>query len=693
MKLFYITLYCTLCSIWGFGQTIGDYRSNGLVDFNTATNWQVLTALPSTWATATVAPASAAAALGNSNTITLQAAHTLRFLTTVNFASNTNFTIILKGTISASAGVTANYGTGSSTVRIERSANYSASNGFQNHNFRNLELVGTSGTPSFLFTAALKVANSLTLTNASLSVPSLTLNSNLVTVNSNGNISITGAQSISGKSLTFNFSGNSQTLNFQSTLGLTSSGSLAVNFSGTGGTVTAGANFSLDNSSFSTSFASSSASAGNLTFNSTVSLSNASILNMNGDYANLTVNSNTLQLSGSSINLLDANQTLSVPNSSTITLSNGSYIKLLAANGLLDLGGDVSFSGANSSNYVQLGSSSYVQRPIKNNRSFAFPIGTAAYYLPITLNNQPGGGNPSFTVGVFTGATIDATPAGTPLSKSTIVDAVWLVSMDGNNSNPVTVDLGWQSPLEGSVFSTLPNNQIGVSTLVKGSGSWSQTASGTADNSAGTFSSSVYYVPASGVQRAFAIGQINIILPITLSNFTGYSSNEGSRLSWKAMTANLNSRFEVERAAGVTGKFEKIASLPAKATGETGYEYNDAAPSKPESFYRIKMIDENGQYTYSKTLKISFAGSVLAIDNIYPSVCSNTVNLLISSNRATHLQLTIMDMTGRVSKTQNLTIVAGSNTYSLDVSALSKGQYFLVMNNTQEVKTGRFIKQ
>lgn len=405
------------------------------------------------------------------------------------------------------------------------------------------------------------------------------------------------------------------------------------------------------------------------------------------------MNSNTLQLSGSSVNMLGTNQTLSVPNSATITLNNGSFIKLLAANGLLDLGGDVSFSGANSTNYVQLSSTSYVRRQIKNNKSFAFPIGTAGYYLPVTLNNQPSGGSPNFTVGVFTGATIDANPSGTPISKSTIVDAVWLVSMDGSNSNPVTLDLGWQNPLEGTVFSTLPNNQIGVSTLVKGSGTWSQAAQGTANRAAATFSTSVNYVPSGGVQRAFAVGQINIILPVTLSNFTGYAYNESTKLSWSGMTVSLNSRFDVERAASTSGKFEKIATIPAKATGVANYEYSDLTPSKPESYYRIKMTDENGQYFYSKTVKISFSGSALSVGNLYPSVCSSTVNLLVSSNRATQLQLSVIDMAGRVAKTQNLTIGAGSQTYSLDVSALAKGQYFLVMNSSQEIKTGRFIKQ
>lgn len=694
MKLFYLTLCCILSSLLGIGQTLGDYRSNGTVDFNTTANWQVLTALPSTWTNATVAPVSALAALGNSNTITILPAHTLRFLSNVSFGSNTNFKIIIQGTVLSSSLYTVNYGTGSSTVQIERSANFSSSTNFQNHNFKNLILVGTSGTPTFSFTAALKIANSLTVTNANLSFPAISTSSSAVTVNASGNISFTGAQSLNGTALTMNFSGNTRSLNFQSTLGLSNSGSMAVNFSGTGGSFSVGSNVSLDNSNLTTSFVSSSSSPGVLTFNSTVSLSNNSIINLNGDYATLDATSIDLQLSSSTVSLLGNNQTFTAINSATITLTNGSYIKLLASNGLLNLGTGSTFSGGNSSNYVQLGSSSYVKRQVKNNNSFAFPIGTATYYLPINLNNPPSGGSPNFTVGVFTGATVDANPSGTPLSKSTIVDAVWLVSIDASTTNPLTVDLGWQSPLEGSVFQTLPDNQIGLATLVRGSSTWSQATAGTAANhAAGTFTSSTYYVPPAGTQRAFALGQISIVLPVNFRNFTGYASSESSKLSWTAMTSNVNSHFEVERASSANGKFQKIAGIPAKAVGDANYDYTDLAPSKPESYYRIKIVEDNGNYSYSKTVKLSFSGLSVSVDNLYPSVCTNTVNLLISSSRSTQLQITVVDLAGRTTSTQPVVVGAGTKVYSLDVSRLAKGQYFLVMNGTQQVQTGKFIKQ
>jgi hypothetical protein len=104
-------------------------------------------------------------------------------------------------------------------------------------------------------------------------------------------------------------------------------------------------------------------------------------------------------------------------------------------------------------------------------------------------------------------------------------------------------------------------------------------------------------------------------------------------------------------------------------------------------------VDENGNYTYSKTLKLNFSGQSLSIANLYPSLCSNTVNLLISSNQATQLQLIVLDMAGRTAKTQQLAIGNGTRAYSMDVSTLAKGQYFLIMNGTQQVKTGKFIKQ
>lgn len=695
MKQFYTTLFFVLAAAFAFSQTAGDYRSNGAngtnVDFNSASNWQVYT-IGGTWITAANAPVSAVANLGNNNKITILSNHNLKFNSNVSFASNNNFTIILQGGLTGSS-VSATYGTGQSVFRIEKSANFNAANLLQNQSIKNMELAGTSGTPNFTFTNGFKVTNTLKVINANLVVDYFDINSTSLTVTSNGNITINNDQSFTSSTLTFNISGDNKSLLFKSTLTLAGSpgSNLAANFTGNSGMVDIARNAQLTNSTFSASFPdmSSSANAGELSFDGELTLSSSSALNMAGAFATMVKNGNNLQITNSSINLQGNNQTFEVNGSNNISLSSNGYIKLLASNGILDLNVDVNFNNPSNNAYVQLSATSLVKKQVKNNDSFIFPIGNSSYYLPVTLAALPGGGNATFSVGVFQGATNDAMPNGQAISKAPIVDAVWTVNTSINKN--VNLSFGWQSALEGSVFTTLTNAQIGVAATTQGN-SWNASAAGNANKSNKNFTASTVSLTTSGT-NAFAIGQINTILPVVSRNFTGANINEQVKLNWTAVATSMQAVFEIERSTATNGKFEKIASIGAIKTGEANYEFNDAHPLKGESYYRIKIIDENGAVNYTKTIRITLNASQLSIDNLYPSVGNGMVNLLISSSRSTQIQLTVVDLSGRTANMQTITVTAGSKTYTLDMTKLAAGQYFLILNNNQQIKTSRFIKQ
>lgn len=695
MKQFYTTLILVLASAFAFSQTAGDYRSNGAngtnVDFNAAANWQVFT-IGGTWITAVNAPASALANLGNANKITILSNHNLKFNSNVSFGSNTNFTIILQGGLTGSS-VTATYGTGQPVFRIEKSANFTASNLLQNQTIKNLELVGTSGTPNFTFTNGFKVTNTLKVTNANLVVDFFDINNTTLTVTSNGNITVNNDQSFTNSNLTFNISGDNKSLLFKSTLTMAGStgSNVTANFSGNSGLVDVARNAQLTNSSFSASFQdmANSTNAGELSFDGELTLASSSAINLTGAYATMVKNGNNLQITSSSINLLSDNQTFEVNGNNNITLSSNGYIKLLANNGLLDLNEDVSFNSPSNTGYVQLSSTSQVKKQVKNNDTFTFPIGSSNYYLPATLTAQPGGGNATFSVGVFQGATDNAMPNGQAVSKAPIVDAVWTINT--NISKSVNLTLGWQSALEGSVFSSLTNTQIGIASTTQGN-TWTKSKNGNANKSNKNFAASNVSLTTTGT-NAFAIGQINTILPVISRNFTAVNINEQVKLSWSATATSINSAFEVERSAAANGKFEKIGSLYAISTGEANYEFSDLHPLKGESYYRVKIIDENGVVNYTKTIRITLNASQLSIDNLYPSVGNGMVNLLISSNRSTQIQLTVVDLSGRTASMQTIAVSTGSKTYSLDMTKLAAGQYFLILNNNQQIKTSRFIKQ
>lgn len=111
-----------------------------------------------------------------------------------------------------------------------------------------------------------------------------------------------------------------------------------------------------------------------------------------------------------------------------------------------------------------------------------FPVGTATYYLPATLNPASVS---DFAVNVFQGITSDGTPTGTAftsLQKQTVVDAVWNVNRVNGSGNS-NLKLQWATPLEGSTLTTFADTAIGI---IKNLGNTWSLPFGTGDNVSNT---------------------------------------------------------------------------------------------------------------------------------------------------------------------------------------------------------------
>jgi hypothetical protein len=115
------------------------------------------------------------------------------------------------------------------------------------------------------------------------------------------------------------------------------------------------------------------------------------------------------------------------------------------------------------------------------------PTGSAANYLPATITPAS---LSAFNVAVFEGITTNGAVNGTPLTaaqKLGVVNAVWNIDrISGTGS--ANIALGWQTALEGSLFITLPNSDIGV---IYNTGTSYSTPLGTGDNTANTAAATV----------------------------------------------------------------------------------------------------------------------------------------------------------------------------------------------------------
>ena len=105
-----------------------------------------------------------------------------------------------------------------------------------------------------------------------------------------------------------------------------------------------------------------------------------------------------------------------------------------------------------------------------------------------------------------------------------------------------------------------------------------------------------------GLSDAFPSGS----LPVHLITFEGKNSSEGNLLNWTTTSEVSNEYFGIDRT--VNGlDFTEIGRVSGAGNSSVtnNYKFLDATPSKGMSYYRLKQVDSDGKYDYSKIISVN----------------------------------------------------------------------------------------
>lgn len=96
------------------------------------------------------------------------------------------------------------------------------------------------------------------------------------------------------------------------------------------------------------------------------------------------------------------------------------------------------------------------------------------------------------------------------------------------------------------------------------------------------------------------------VLPIELGDFRGFSKNKTTILNWETFSENNNRGFDIERSVDAI-QFEKIGFVASKGNSVKSqlYQFIDNSPKQDNNYYRLKQIDIDGKFTYSKSIAIN----------------------------------------------------------------------------------------
>lgn len=120
-------------------------------------------------------------------------------------------------------------------------------------------------------------------------------------------------------------------------------------------------------------------------------------------------------------------------------------------------------------------------------------------------------------------------------------------------------------------------------------------------------------------------------LPLDITSFTATAVNADTKLSWTYENQIDVSHFEIERAASGSSSFVKVGEVTANNNASGTYTFTDinAKQSFTKGYYRLKIVDLDGHFTYSKIVLVTFDNDVLFL--VRPTIVSKGEAINIQS--------------------------------------------------------------
>jgi len=297
----------------------------------------------------------------------------------------------------------------------------------------------------------------------------------------------------------------------------------------------------------------------------------------------------------------------------------------------------------------------------RNNPSTTiFPVGTGTQYLPCRLNGA----------GTFN---VNISPTSAGLSEPSLaLPTQW----DINGSGTLNMEFQWPTDIFGPdaylyKFDGATWTTVAGPVMVDGTGPLTASFSGI------------------GCCSGFTVGGFGA-LPIELVYFQASKNGGKVNLKWQTASELNNSHFIIEKS--LDGKtFWEIDNVDGMGTSLNRHDYTitDETPATGINYYRLKQVDFDGQFSYSKLVSVAFRDENRIL--LYPTLAHDQITLEFEDETTGFEELIAFDRMGKpVKGVQVLNSQNGS--IELGVSSLPSGSYFIKVQQGRTFQTLRFTK-
>jgi len=175
------------------------------------------------------------------------------------------------------------------------------------------------------------------------------------------------------------------------------------------------------------------------------------------------------------------------------------------------------------------------------------------------------------------------------------------------------------------------------------------------------------------------------ILPIHLISFNVYNKNGLAVLNWVATNDKYGDYYEIQKSAdGIN--WTLIGNQKVRNSGKESYQFIDESVLNGRNYYRLKLIESNGNHSFSQIKLIEISGSKNVL--IYPNPTNGSLYI---QGVEINDRIEIFDLMHSLIKTVSC---KSKELVSIDIQDVPSGVYFVVINSENQIyKPIKVIKQ
>ena len=175
-------------------------------------------------------------------------------------------------------------------------------------------------------------------------------------------------------------------------------------------------------------------------------------------------------------------------------------------------------------------------------------------------------------------------------------------------------------------------------------------------------------------------------VPVSITNYELRITNEKQVVNSWAATNEINvSHYNTQRSTN-SKDFETVGTVKAIGSGANGYQFTDNNPTNGINYYRLKSVDKDGGFSYSKVVSCEI------VDSRYKIVVAPNPSKDIVTIQGSHItNVQVVDNLGKIIKIASL---KDATNPTLSISGLSAGIYHLCVQTTDgKVSVAELVKE